>query len=784
MASSSVLVAGEPASLKNVDEDDETALVDDIDDDNDGPWEDVTALLASAASELRVGEMIHPEDFSLYSAMSAIELMQPKMDVGFGIVRNVEDVEIPETLSDSDVVRIVDELLACQATWMESHTLPQTVFSCLYVQRLDEVPRPELAAFIQVQLASMAIVRKVVTTEQVSDEEDFVSYNFGFKLPVMSEPTVAKLVRDATSTLLGSSPGTSTGSSSEIKQVLCARLKFIQLFHSTLSALAASKCKRVSQAEIAIELAAVQLKVIRESWGGFSDDPISHCFDSTFNRHLLSNAPPRTAPILNREDAFVVWSKLLDQLRALTILKNRILPEARRRLSPLSSQGDDAPESEGYTPFYSFHALCHGLSEFSAMWNPCVVTRSLLKRMLMPSMRDHVPIYSVKEAVLGNLLLCDIGLTREGASETLRQEADDLTGAAAHILWSLLRNRGRQRRCILQSLGEWDRCVQLHTSPSADVDIYAPGGNADGSDENLEQEQREPTQTKDMFAGKSPLQLLAHEVLARLMMQHWLLGFECNLYNPKEYAPIFFYIGYVMTTAANATAALANVGLPSAELHPCRYALYLLDEARLWLCRGTFSLLEALELGPSWNYTWRRRRRRWVPSVEDGGVDILEGSEIKGLGDVELTNDEDDDSAGFESESLWYQQRFGAMSWLTSGPQFMDYRTFLTLMDLQRDALMRNSEAGSDEIDVRLADASGGYRMVKDALKRAKVIAKSFDWEPVMDEALALTRVAVSNMVAVNQLQKSKASVENPVKVLDISFSFTVHRHFPVVKLV
>lgn len=759
-------------------------LIDDAVDDTAGPWEDVTALLAQAASELHIGEMIHPETFSLYSAMSAIELMQPKMDVGFGIVRNVEDVEIPEMLSDCDVVRIIDELLACQATWMESHTLPQTVFSCVYVQRLDEVPRPELTAFIRVQLASMAIVRKVITTEQVSNEEDFVSYNFGFKLPVMSEPTVAKLVRDATSALLGSNPGASNASSMKQKQLLCARLKFIQLFHSTLSALAASKCKRVSQAEIAIELAVMQLKIIRESWELFPDDPISHCFDSTFNRHLISNAPPRTAPILNREDAFVVWSKLLDQLRALTVLKNRILPEARRRLSPVSAQGDGADDTDSYAPFYSFHVLCHGLSEFSAMWNPCVVTRSLLKRMLMPSMRDHVPIYSVEEAVLGNLLLCDIGLTREGASESLRQEADDLTAAAAHILWSLLRNRGRQRRCILQSLGEWDRCVQLHTNSSPDVDIDALGGEADDSEEAQEQEKQERTRTKDMFAGRSPLQLLAHEVLARLMMQHWLLGFECNLYNPREYAPIFFYIGYVMTTAANATAALANAGLSSAELHPCRYALYLLDEARLWLCRGTFSLLEALELGPSWNYTWRRRRRRWVPSLANGGVDILEGSVKKGLGDVELTNNEEDESAAFESESLWYQQRFGAMSWLTTGPQFMDYPTFLALMDLQRDALMRSAEAGSDEIDVRLADASAGYRMVKDALKRAKVIAKNFDWEPVIDEALALTRVAVSNMVAINQLQKSKANMGNPVKLLDVTFSFTVHRHFPVVKLV
>lgn len=821
MASSSVIVAEENSPNEDVGESNGTVYIDESCDDA-GEWEDVTELLASAASELRVGEMIHPQHFSLYSAMSAIELMQPKMDVGFGVVRDVKDVEIPDTLSDNDVIRIMDELLACQATWMEAHTLPQTVFSCVYAQRLDEVPRPELAAFIRVQLASMSLVRALVTSEQVSDEEDFVSYNFGFKLPALSEPTVAKVVRDATSLLMdgATSGGSSSAASIATKHLLCARLKFIQLFHTTLGALAAPKCKRASQAEIAIELAAAQLKVIEKTWSQFPDDTIAHCFDSTFNRHMLSNAPPRTAPILGCEGAFLVWSKLLDQLRALTVLKNRILPKARRRRIGVSSPGNDgaaradkgsSDASEEFTPFFSFHTLCHGLSEFSATWNPCVVTRSLLKRMLLPSLRGKVCLYSSDDAPLADLLLGDIGLTRDAASEAWRKQADDLTSAAAHIIWNLLRNRGRQRRCLLHSLVEWDRSVVIFLAESSDAKRDASAkSSAEGVDRDVmkkpaesasppldrnlplpRSESKQRQRARDMFAGKSPLQLSAHEVLTRVMMQHWLLGFECNLYNPREYAPMYFYVGYVMTTAANATAALANAGLHNAELHPCRYALYLLDEARLWLCRGTFSLLEALELGPHWNYTWRRRRRRWVPPLNEDGVDISLPNERSAVKEtIELTSDDADDQAVFESEALWYQQRFGVMSGLSTGPQYMDYQTFLSLMDLQRDALLRGKAAGSDEIDVRLADASGGYNMVRNALKRARAVAEDYNWEPILDESLALTRVAVSNLVAINQLQKSGAAMKNStekhagdVKLANVSFSFAAHRHFPVVKI-
>jgi hypothetical protein len=39
-------------------------------------------FLHEAADELEVGEMVHGPAFSLYEAMSAIEMMNPKMDPG------------------------------------------------------------------------------------------------------------------------------------------------------------------------------------------------------------------------------------------------------------------------------------------------------------------------------------------------------------------------------------------------------------------------------------------------------------------------------------------------------------------------------------------------------------------------------------------------------------------------------------------------------------------------------------------------------------------------------
>ncbi|KAF2364703.1 NatC N(alpha)-terminal acetyltransferase Mak10 subunit [Trinorchestia longiramus] len=45
-------------------------------------WTDITAEFFDASKELDLGELLHDELFGLFEAMSAIEMMDPKMDAG------------------------------------------------------------------------------------------------------------------------------------------------------------------------------------------------------------------------------------------------------------------------------------------------------------------------------------------------------------------------------------------------------------------------------------------------------------------------------------------------------------------------------------------------------------------------------------------------------------------------------------------------------------------------------------------------------------------------------
>ena len=97
-------------------------------------------------TELDLGELLHDELFGLFEAMSAIEMMDPKMDAGMakGSVKRrtplslndaIENKTLPwENVSASEFVTIYDHTLSCLVTWFEGHSLAQTVLTNLVRQ--------------------------------------------------------------------------------------------------------------------------------------------------------------------------------------------------------------------------------------------------------------------------------------------------------------------------------------------------------------------------------------------------------------------------------------------------------------------------------------------------------------------------------------------------------------------------------------------------------------------------------------------------------------------------
>jgi hypothetical protein len=109
---------------------------------------EITPLLRAAASGLGVGELLQIPNFSLFEAMSAMEIGHEKMDPGLGgggdaaarAVAAERDLAtaLGEVANDEvALLRVLDHLLAQEATHLSGGGLANTVYSSLFMMQIE-----------------------------------------------------------------------------------------------------------------------------------------------------------------------------------------------------------------------------------------------------------------------------------------------------------------------------------------------------------------------------------------------------------------------------------------------------------------------------------------------------------------------------------------------------------------------------------------------------------------------------------------------------------------------
>lgn len=724
-----------------------------------GVWEDVTQSFRKAKTEMEIGELIHLDSFNLHAAMSAIELMDPKMDIGFDKTKNVDDIVLPSHLSDLQVINIMDELLACQMSWFDAHTLPQTVFACVYTQRMYQIPRFELFAFIQLQLAVMDSVLNLVLEEKVADDEDFIASTYGFNIRPRSDPPeddfrhLRKLVekvydRPVEDTDVAKSLADAITLRVIVQGQLYRVVQCLSGFSFEHSLTDAPKLLRELQELVTEWNACVHRREV--------DKELIHLiFDPSINRHLMTSSPPRTASLFDVDSALRYLRRLVLEWTELVKLETVALPP------------DSSLQSAKDSRRYSLQVAMHSISLFLSRLDPTTVTRSLMSRIMVPEFASCL--FTRRNAEFKRLMATDMGLTHSMMTLELLSMLVPAKGGIVDIFKCLCRNRSRQRRQVLRNLRWWDHFAYVSGSksdPEADPEErlereMLSSGDVHSHEENCNTSERapqdEPRKKGDaieaLFGAKNPVQTIAYELSARLMIHHWLLGFECELYEQYEYAAVFFYVGYVLTTMSNATTSLAEKSEEGASLHSVRFALYTMDEARLWMCRATHAALEAFSRDTRIGYTCRRANRR-----SEAGTGM------------------------FGSEALWYEQRFGVVKGLLNGPVYADYEAFLAFRKAHEDSLMSGKE-GADLTLLLIEDAANGYVVARRTLERAKKTAQKCSANDLSEEIMQIARVAVENSLTLSQLLRSMRSSQDEKRSYGVDLKFIRHRHFPVIDI-
>lgn len=726
-------------------------------------WEDVTDVFRDAREQMDVGELIHLESFNLQAAMSAIELMDPKMDIGFGEVRNVSEVVLPTELSDAQVIGIMDQLLVCLMSWLDGHTLPQTVFSCVYAQRIYQIPRFELFSFMRVLLATMDTIINLVLDEKVADDEDFMASTYGFNLqPLCSDPPEEDgLILRKILQAIDNRPLSNNDSEKALANAISLRVRFQVELYRTMQCLSGFSCEHsLSDASLLL----TGLKEMATDWISYTQqhdmdrDLIDRVFDSSINRHLMTSSPPRTAPLFIFDTASDYLQRLLHELSEVVELETYVLP------LEIASRENHYTHSQRH----SLHIAIHSIAFCSSKLNPSTLTRSVLSRIMIPDYSSSL--FGHEDADFRRLIATDMGLMEEEMTFERLAAFGSVREGMLDTFKCLCRNRSRQRRVLLRILRWWDHYafVAFPTEKNAVVEQDEAHSEEGTSRAELGESQADQLNTSGdrnaidtHFGEMHSLQVVAYEVSARLMIQHWLLGFECDLYQEYEYAAVFFYVGYVLTTMANATTSLASKGQNGASLLPLRFALYTMDEARLWMCRALHAALAAFSRGNQWDYSCGR------------------GSKTLEAGEAGRTM--------FGSEELWYEQRFGVVMGLVNGPAYADYASFLTFKKVQEESLLARGD-GTDTIMLLLKDAAKGFLVARRTLETAKKTAAVCPPNNVTEEILQIARVAVENSLVLSHiLQTYMQPPEEQTKSSEtkhhVSFNFSGHRHFPVIKV-
>lgn len=157
-------------------------------DKNDGCWRDITQEFRESVKHLKLGELLKTEQFTLLEAMSAIELMDPRMDSGMVLEKaNRQILTLEQSvraglvkvnqLEPEELIGIIDDTYSTMTNWLEGHSIAQTVMTNIYLHDTERIEDRCLRVFSQSILKLVDFIDKMVYMACCIEEEDFMHSN-------------------------------------------------------------------------------------------------------------------------------------------------------------------------------------------------------------------------------------------------------------------------------------------------------------------------------------------------------------------------------------------------------------------------------------------------------------------------------------------------------------------------------------------------------------------------------------------------------------------------------
>uniref|UniRef100_H3DED3 N-alpha-acetyltransferase 35, NatC auxiliary subunit n=1 Tax=Tetraodon nigroviridis TaxID=99883 RepID=H3DED3_TETNG len=699
---------------------------------NNANWVDITHDFKGSCKELNLGELLHDKlqfgtsdqgTFLLHSdKIKTVSItIKPLMKV-LQLISIKEGAIKVKDLSFPELIGIIDTCFCCLITWLEGHSLAQTVFTCLYVHNPDLIEEPALKAFALGILKVCDIAREKINKAAVFEEEDFQAMTYGFKMANnVTDLRVTGMLKDVEDELqrkvksTRSRQGEQRNPEVELEHQQCLalfnRIKFTRLLLTALITFTKKETSSVAEAQKLVAQAADLLPTIHSSiQHGIQsqndttkgDHPIMMGFEPLVNQRLLPPTFPRYAKIIKREE-MAAYFKLIERIKAVCDVINTT----------------------------NLHGILDFFCEFSEQ-SPCVLSRSLLQTTFLIDNKKvfgtHLMQDMIKDAL--RYFVSPPVLSYKCCLFNNHQAKDYIDSFVTHCtrpFCSLIQihghNRARQRDKLGHILEEF-------------ATLQDEAEKVDAALHSLLMK-LEPQRQHLACLGTW---ILYHNL--RIMIQYLLSGFELELYSMHEYYYIYWYLSEFLYAWLMSTLSRADSSQIAEE-----------------------RILEEQLKGRSSKKTKKKKKIR--PLSKEITMSQAYQNMCAGMYKTMVALDMDGKvrrpQFELDSEQVRYEHRFAPFNSVVTPPP-VHYIQFKEMSDLKK----YNPPPGSSDL----------YLAASKHFQQAKLILENvLSPDPEVNRIL---KVAKPNIVVTKLLAGGH---KKDIKVLP-EFDFSAHKYFPVVKII
>ncbi|KAF7723308.1 hypothetical protein EC973_002105 [Apophysomyces ossiformis] len=294
------------------------------------PWKDITAFLDEATQDFEVGQLVHLKSFSLMDAMSAIEIMDPKMDTGMVIEKDKKPFDVEKALEPTQLLWIMDRLLSCEVLigslldFTYSAQIPDDmdIRTLLVADRpsvssnVEEAMQVVLRAYILAAVKCCQYVWTEMKSGNVFEEEDFTTNLFGLSLnEKYPDVTVLNDIDAAIISVKGLIQQSTVAV--DLKPIL-RRLQLRRCYLLVLIYMSQAQCSHFAKAEEQLEeiIGLLTADGIIQSTIDKGIE-VEGAFDPSINRKFTSQAPPRPITLHSDKESYDEFLLIIKRLQSI-----------------------------------------------------------------------------------------------------------------------------------------------------------------------------------------------------------------------------------------------------------------------------------------------------------------------------------------------------------------------------------------------------------------------------------------------------------------------------------